>query len=96
MTTARREQDGEAAKHHVNGEPETPSDRALSPDSNEDIDNPGRPHPMDIILQFFESVPIGVSDIRNFARLAPLISAILAPISTLLDIPALTVSARAE
>jgi hypothetical protein len=51
-----------------------------------------KPRSWDILQQFFESIPIKASDFRNFARFAPLVSAVLAPISTLLDIPALTVS----
>lgn len=54
------------------------------------------PRKWDLFHQFVESMPIKPSDLRNFARFAPLVSAVLAPISTLLDIPALTVSPRQQ
>ncbi|CAK9784042.1 unnamed protein product [Cutaneotrichosporon oleaginosum] len=48
------------------------------------------PRSWELFQQFIESVPVTTADFRNFARFAPLVSAILAPVSTLFDIPALT------
>ncbi|BEJ16499.1 hypothetical protein CspHIS471_0511040 [Cutaneotrichosporon sp. HIS471] len=68
----------------VHTDPPADDESAVSQASSDE------PHRWEVLEQFLESVPIQPSDFRNFARFAPLVSAILAPLSTLLDIPALT------